>query len=84
MSAHTHLPNSSLDIALEQGWDDDSIVIHLAGFIASKGLNDDLARYLAKVAKEENDEASAFAAEPVRRPVDGMDLDYGIPMDTLR
>lgn len=54
MSAYSNLPEAAGEIAGGQGWDDESIVIHLAGFISSQGLDDELTQYLDKVAAEEN------------------------------
>ncbi len=49
----THLTDKAAEVASMQGWDDDSIIIHLLGYIHSKGLGADLGDYLAQVAKEE-------------------------------
>lgn len=54
MTAARHLPSGAEQTAYDQGWNDDSLVIHLSGFIASKGLGDELSQYLADVAAEEN------------------------------
>jgi hypothetical protein len=54
MSAARHLPSGAEPIAYDQGWDDESLVIHLAGFIAKQGLETELTQYLADVAAEEN------------------------------
>jgi hypothetical protein len=39
----------------EQGWNEDSQIIHLEGFIRGKGLFEEFAAYAAKAAEEEND-----------------------------
>lgn len=49
-----HLTDVSRDIASNQGWDEESIIIHLMGFIAEKELEQELEGYLAEVANEEN------------------------------
>lgn len=54
MTAARHLPSGAEQTAYDQGWNDDSLVIHLSGFIASKGLGDELSQYLADAAAEEN------------------------------
>lgn len=41
-------------ICNEQGWDEESQIIHLEAFIRSRGLDLDLAVYAAAVAAEEN------------------------------
>jgi len=51
-----HLPDAAQTIAEEQGWDEESIIIHLMGFIASKDLEAELETYLEEVAEEENGE----------------------------
>lgn len=67
MTAARHLPSGTAEqTAYDQGWDDESLVVHLTGFISRKGLNDDLAQYLADVAAEENadlDEAEVDQGE---------------------
>lgn len=51
-----HLPTAALDIVSDMGWDEESVVIHLKGFITEKDLDDELAEYLAVVADEEGGE----------------------------
>lgn len=53
--AARHLPPTAEQVANAQGWDAESIVIHLAGFIAKEGLNDKLVGYFDAVAIEENE-----------------------------
>jgi hypothetical protein len=38
----------------EWHWTDDTAILHLAAFLNKKGLDSELADYLAAVAKEEN------------------------------
>jgi hypothetical protein len=52
-----HLPEDCIEIAAAQGWDDESIIIHLLGFIRSCRVQDSLADYLQKCANEENADA---------------------------
>ena len=52
--ARRHLPAAAQAIAAQQGWNDESLVIHLAGFIEQQGQNDELAEYLGDIASEEN------------------------------
>ena len=54
MSTARHLPSGAEATANNQGWNDESIVVHLAGFISQQGLNDKLTDYLAVAAAEEN------------------------------
>ena len=54
MSAARHLPSGAEQTARAQGWNDESIVIHLAGFISEQGLDQQLSDYLSVVADEEN------------------------------
>lgn len=54
MSAARHLPSGAEQTAYAQGWNDESLVIHLAGFIASRGLDQELSDHLAAAADEEN------------------------------
>ena len=42
------------DICTEQGWNDQSQIIHLEGFIRGKGLFEEFSAYAATAAKEEN------------------------------
>lgn len=50
-----------------QGWDDQSEIVHLQGFIRDMGLMPALAAYAAAVAKEENhDEQDAQSARALR------------------
>lgn len=51
-----HLPAAALDIVSDMGWNEESVIIHLNGFIAEKDLEDELAEYLAVVADEEGGE----------------------------
>jgi len=51
--ATRHLPAAAQAIAAQQGWNEESLVIHLAGFIQQQGQNDKLAEYLGDVASEE-------------------------------
>lgn len=53
MSSYKHLPEAAGEIAGGQGWDEESLVIHLAGFISSKGLDEELTQYLSQAAAEE-------------------------------
>jgi hypothetical protein len=51
-------------IAAEQGWDYDSQIIHLKGFIERLGASKDLGRYAKQIAAEENAEfAKLFGGE---------------------
>lgn len=52
-----HLPAAALDIVSDMGWNEESVIIHLNGFIKDKDLEDDLADYLAVAADEEGGEA---------------------------
>ena len=54
MSAARHLPSGAEQTAYAQGWDDESLVVHLAGFLSGKGLDQELSDYLAAAADEEN------------------------------
>ena len=45
------------EIINEMGWNEESEIVHLEGFIASEDLEDAYQDYLAKVAEEEEDEA---------------------------
>lgn len=42
------------EIADIQGWDEESTIIHLTGFITEQGLVGEFEKYLQVVAKEEN------------------------------
>lgn len=39
----------------QQGWNEESQIIHLEGFIRDKGLFEEFANYAEKVAEEENE-----------------------------
>jgi hypothetical protein len=51
-----HLPHDASVIAADMGWNDESILIHLLGFIREQlpeTFADDLARYFVMIADEE-------------------------------
>jgi len=54
MSAARHLPSGAEQTARAQGWNDESLVVHLAGFISDQGLDQQLSDYLSAAADEEN------------------------------
>ena len=51
-----HLPEGAQDVAAQQGWNDESLIVHLLAFIAerSPGFDSDLAGFFREVADEEN------------------------------
>lgn len=63
MSIMSNLPIEAADIAAEQGWNDESLIIHLTGFIEHQDLGQALTTYFAVVAAEEN--ASGQEDRPV-------------------
>jgi len=54
MSAARHLPSGAEQTSYAQGWNDETLVIHLAGFISAQGLDQQLSDYLSVAANEEN------------------------------
>ena len=54
MTTIDYLPLSAQDTAEAQGWDDESIIIHLTAFISKQNLNTQLGEYFAAIAEEEN------------------------------
>ena len=46
------------DTCNAQGWDEETQIIHLEGFIAQKKLTEKLAAYAVLVAQEENEDTS--------------------------
>ncbi|MFZ3482199.1 hypothetical protein [Sphingomonas sp. 3-13AW] len=54
MSALAHLPSSAVQTAADQGWNEETLVVLLTGFISRQGLDAQLTDYLATVAAEEN------------------------------
>jgi hypothetical protein len=79
MSAYKHLPDAAGRIAGGQGWDDNSIVIHLVGFIREQGLSDnDVADYFSRAADEENGESGEDAPNGEQQAiVDHLERDFG-------
>lgn len=52
-----HLPDAATGVAAKQGWDDESIIIHLIGFLRDNMTADyekGLELYFGAVADEEN------------------------------
>lgn len=48
-----HLPPRAQAAAEQQGWDEDSIIMHLVEFIESQVLLEELEEYFEEVANEE-------------------------------
>lgn len=66
MSLFQHLPDAAAEIASTQGWDEESLIIHLYGCL-SENLPDHaekLTSYFAAVAAEENGQAPACTNDP--------------------
>ena len=42
------------DLCNEQGWNEESQIIHLEGFMSNKGLMGEFVQYVKQAAKEEN------------------------------
>ena len=49
-------------LLLQQGWSEESQIIHLGGFIAAKGLMSEFLAYAQAAAKEENEDPAADQA----------------------
>lgn len=47
-----HLPEAAQKTVAEAGWNEETILILLIGFIMDKGLNDELCAHLDEVAAE--------------------------------
>ena len=51
-----HLPADVQSIAAAQGWSEESIIIHLVGYIEGHKPDETLKDYMTKVAQEENED----------------------------
>jgi hypothetical protein len=49
-----HLPDDVQEIVGDQGWNDETVIIHLMGYIRACKVKDALADYFQECADEEN------------------------------
>jgi len=54
MTTIDHLPTAAQETAEAQGWEDESLIIHLSAFIKEHSLTQELAEYFEAIATEEN------------------------------